>query len=241
MNKRVLLSITAFSFTLLLFMASCKHEPEDAKPVGPAPPPDDTIPTAITCNPDTAYFVNDVLPILISGCAMSGCHDAATAQEGIILSSYQSVMGTAEIIPGNPGRSDIYEKITDNDPEERMPPPPMAALTTDQILTIRKWIEQGAKNNYCEAACDTNSFAFSSAIQPIINTHCKGCHNATLTSGGIRLDDYLAVKSVASDGSLYGAIAHQQGYSPMPKNGNSLPECNIIQIRKWIEAGTPND
>ena len=30
------------------------------------------------CDPSKVYFVNDVLPIFLSSCAYSGCHDAAT-------------------------------------------------------------------------------------------------------------------------------------------------------------------
>ncbi|MBK6963496.1 MAG: hypothetical protein IPH20_05985 [Bacteroidales bacterium] len=228
-------------FLFLLVFAGCKHEPEEIVITDPVIPIDTIPDTGITCNPDTAYFQNDVLPLLISGCGMSGCHDAATAQEGVVLTSYQSVMNTGGIIPGNPNGSELYEKITDNEPDDRMPPPPMAALTTDELLLIRKWIEQGAKNNYCDAGCDTNSFAFSTSIQPLINTNCKGCHNATLSSGGIRLDNYASVKSVADNGRLFGAISHQQGYAAMPQGAARLPECNIIQVKKWIAAGAPDN
>lgn len=233
-------ALIVFIFIMMVFV-SCKHEPEEYSITDPIIP-DDTIPdVGIACNPDTAYFQNDVLPILISGCGMSGCHDASTAQDGVILTSYQNVMNTAGIKPGNPGDSELYKKITDGDPDERMPPPPMAALTTDQILIIRKWIEQGAKNNYCNAACDTNSFSFSTSIQPLINTNCVGCHNASLASGGIRLDNYTSVKAVADDGRLFGAISHQQGFVAMPQGGAKLPECNITQVKKWIASGAPDN
>jgi len=224
----------------LIVLISCKHEPEEIVIVDPIPPID-TIPDGLTCDPDTVYFRNDVLPLLISSCGMSGCHDASTAQEGVVLTSYQSVMNTAEIIPGNPGSSKLYEAITESETDERMPPPPASALSTDQILLIRKWIEQGARNNYCDAGCDTNNFTYSGAIKPVIENNCKGCHNAFNSSGGVRLDDYSSVKAAADNGSLFGAVSHQQGYSPMPKGGNKLPECTIIQIRKWIADGSPNN
>jgi len=229
------------SILFLLVLSGCKHEPEEITITDPIIPVDTIPDTGITCNPDTAYFQNDVLPLLISGCGMSGCHDAATAQEGVVLISYQTVMNTGGIIPGNPGDSELYEKITEDDPDDRMPPPPMASLTTDQILLIRKWIEQGAKNNHCDAACDTNSFAFSTSIQPLLNTNCIGCHNATLASGGVRLDNYASVKAVADNGNLFGAISHQQGYTAMPQGGAKLPECNIIQVKKWINSGSPDN
>lgn len=241
-NYSIMQSIVRTTYVLIfsVFVISCKHEPDEKLITDPTDP-GDTTSTGITCNPDTAYFQNDILPILISGCGMSGCHDAASARDGVVLTSYQSVMSTAGIRPGDPNNSELYEKITEDDPEDRMPPPPMAALTTDQLLKIRTWIEQGAKNNYCDAGCDTNIYAYASAIEPLINTYCKGCHNATQASGGIRLDNYTAVKSAADNGSLYGAISHQEGYSSMPQGGNKLSECNINQVRKWIASGAPDN
>src|SRR5687767_10619889 len=44
------------------------------------------------CHPDTIYFFKDVLPILVSNCAKSGCHDAVTHEEDLILTSYDQVM-----------------------------------------------------------------------------------------------------------------------------------------------------
>jgi mono/diheme cytochrome c family protein len=229
--------IPLFSGFILFSTISCKHEPETL----PDPEiPIDTITTGIPCNPDTSYFQNDVLPILISSCAMSGCHDAASAQDGVVLISYQTVITTGDVRPGNPGNSDIYEKITDNDPEDRMPPPPMQALSPDQIEVIRKWIAQGAKNNRCDSGCDTAVFTYSGAILPIINNNCKGCHSGATPSGNVNLDSYTAVKTAAESGRLYGSVAHLSGYSPMPQGGK-LSDCNITQIRKWIENGTPND
>lgn len=225
---------------VVLFLLSCKHEPLEI--VNPDPNPEDTTgQSGISCNPDTAYFQNEVLPLLVSGCGMSGCHDAASAMDGVVLTSYQSIITTGEIVAGNPGRSELYEKITESDAEDRMPPPPMAALTTDQILLIRKWIEQGAKNNYCDAACDTNNFTFSTAIQPLINKNCVGCHNASLASGGIRLDSYTSVKDQADNGNLLGTISHQNGFVAMPQGGAKLSDCQITQVKKWIAAGSPDN
>jgi hypothetical protein len=38
----------------------------------------------------------------------------------------------------------LYKVLNDNDPEDRMPPAPMAALPTSQRALILKWIQQGA-------------------------------------------------------------------------------------------------
>jgi len=103
---------------------------------------------------------------------MSGCHDAVTATVGVILTSYQTIMNTGDVRPENPGNSDLYKKITDNDPEDWMPPPPRQALSPAQTETLRKWIAQGARNNKCYSGCDTTQFTFNTTILPIINDNC---------------------------------------------------------------------
>lgn len=222
---------------LMISLVSCKHEPEYIpKPEEPG----DTTAQGIPCNSDTAYFENQVLPILTSSCAFSGCHNAASAKEGVILENYQSIIKTAGIKPGNPGGSDLFEAITDNDPEDRMPPLPMQALSPQQIEIIRKWIAQGAKNNRCDSDCDTSQFTFAATIQPIINNNCKGCHSGATPAGNVLLDNYDNIRNVAVSGKLYGSVAHLPDYVPMPQGGK-LSNCNITQIKKWIENGSQNN
>ena len=239
MNKINSLLPTFIIVSIVLFIFSCKHEPDDLKPDDPNNPGDTS--DLIACDPDTAYFQNEVLPIFQSSCALSGCHDDITAEHGLIMTSYSNIMNSGHVEAGNASESEIYEAITDPDPDDRMPPPPLLPLSSDQIATIRDWINQGAGNNYCDAECDTNNFTYASAIKPIIDQTCKGCHNSALANGGVRLDSYEFIAAVANDGRLLGTISHSGGYTPMPFNGNKLDDCKITQVRKWIEAGSQNN
>jgi hypothetical protein len=50
------------------------------------------------------------------------------------------------IVPGSPDQSFVYVRIASTDTAEVMPPPSSnLKLTTDEIATIKKWIQQGAK------------------------------------------------------------------------------------------------
>lgn len=206
------------------------------------PPPD----TIHPCNPDTIYFEMDVLPILLSSCGKSGCHDA-TAQEGVRLDSYAAAMASDVISPFDPNNSKMYEKITETDPEDVMPPPPETPLDNVQKEIIRKWIAQGAQNLFCDEMCDSVNVTFSGTIWPeIIQSYCFGCHNGVNASGGIHLENHnqvaaAAVKPAGQTGSLWGAVNHANGNFPMPKNQAQLSDCKIAQIRKWINDGTPNN
>ncbi len=234
--KKILFLLVGLLVVISLYQ--CKHDPDldiynGQDPNNPS--------TSNQCDPDSVYFQNDVLPLLVSNCSTSGCHDANSAEDGVILVDYASVMETGEIKTGNPGDSELYEKIMESDPEERMPPPPSSSLTADQKNLIKKWIEQGAKNNSCDSGCDTLNVTFSSSIWPTLNTNCVGCHSETNPGGNVVITDYNSVVTIADNGSLMGAINHEANYSPMPKNGQKLSDCKITEIKIWIEDGTPNN
>lgn len=199
-------------------------------------------PGGIPCDPDTVYFQNTILPLLQSSCALAGCHDAASASDGVILTDYANIINTAGVDPFDPESSDLYEVLIEDDPDKRMPPPPRNPLTAEQINSVYTWIMQGALNNYCDdIECDTVNVTFSATVWPVIQGKCFGCHSGSSPSGGISLETHADLVVVANSGQLIGTIRHDQGYSPMPQNGAKLSECNIAQIQKWINDGTPNN
>ena len=226
----------AIPFLLLVFFAqffACTHEP--TSPNGNTNPP--TI--SSNCNPDSVYFVNDVMPIIASNCAMSGCHDAVTRADGVDLTSYAKIM--QYVRAGNASGSELYEVIVETDPDKRMPPPPRSPLTAAQIAKIQKWINQGAKNNSCIGSCDTTQFTYATVIKPIMDNKCAGCHKAGNLGGNVDVSNYNGTKVVALNGKLLGSISHQTGFSPMPKNSAKLSDCEITQVRRWIAAGSLNN
>lgn len=224
-------------FSVIVFY-QCKHEP-DLDIYNGQDPHNPT--ESSSCDPDSVYFQNDVLPLLVSNCSTSGCHDSETAEDDVILVDYASVMATGKIKSGNPGDSEIYEVLTETDPDKRMPPPPANQLSATQKNIIKKWIEQGAKNNSCESGCDTLNVTFSGSVWPTLQTNCVGCHSGGNPGGNIVITDYNSVVILAENGSLMGAINHEPNFSPMPKNGVKLSDCNIAEIKIWIEDGTPEN
>jgi cytochrome c5 len=201
----------------------------------------DNPPVTSTCSADSVYFQQQILPIFVSNCAMSGCHDATSRKEGLILTSYSGVI-SGGIRAGNPANSKIYKVITTTDPGDRMPQPPRSPLSQDQINLINKWILQGAKNNSCvNASCDTTNVTFSASIKSLISNKCQGCHSSSNAGGGYDFTGYESVKARVNDGKLWGSVNHVSGYSAMPKNGNKLSTCELTKIKKWIDAGAPNN
>jgi uncharacterized membrane protein len=225
--------------TIMATATGCKHEPL-------LPYVDDTTPpdTTTDCDPSLTYFQNDVMPIFASSCAMTGCHDAATAEEGVILTNYANIMNTGEVDPGNPNSSEVFDVIMDSDPDKKMPPPSSGiTLSQDQINTINDWISQGALNNFCAESgpCDTVAVSFAADIQPILSANCLGCHSGTAPQGGISLSSHSAVMNTVNSNRLLGAVEQLGGYSAMPKNQPRMADCKVALIRNWIAQGAPNN
>lgn len=225
---------------LLLLALSCTHESGLPDP-DPTPTPTDTTgndtTTVNTCNPDTVYFEREVLPMLVSNCAMSGCHDNTTAADGYRLTSYTNVMARG-VVAGSATSSKIYKVLIDSDPNDRMPPAPASALSAAQIAVIQKWINQGAKNLTCTTGCDTTAVTYANSIGTFMQTSCVGCHSGASPSGGVNLSSYANVKLVAQSGALYGSVANTGAFSKMPPSG-TVSVCTQNQIKAWIHQGMP--
>ncbi len=91
-------------------------------------------------------YGRDVRPILSEHCFKCHGPDVATAAAGLRLDTFEGATKKA-IVPGSPKTSLLLERVTEHDPEMRMPPSDsgVKALTPAQIETLRAWIAQGAK------------------------------------------------------------------------------------------------
>ena len=118
---------------------------------------------------DEAVSYNfNVRPILSDKCF--ACHgpDAKKREAGLRLDMAESAYAKLKdgkgvaIFPGKPEQSELYKRITSIDPEYQMPTPEshLGLLNEDQIGTVKKWIEQGAKYE--------KHWAFSAPVLPAV-------------------------------------------------------------------------
>ena len=190
------------------------------------------------CPPGVVVFKRDVLPIISSNCAFSGCHDAITAADDIVLDTYENIM--KEVEPYDPNESELYESITETDNDDIMPPPPYSELSNNQIMLIKDWINQGALNIEC-GGCDTTTVTFANTVYPIVQNQCMTCHNDNRQDGGVNLANYNLIKQSVENGGFMGSILHDPNYAAMPPSGIQLDQCFIDQIQIWINDGMPNN
>ena len=92
--------------------------------------------------------------------------------------------------------------------------------------------------------CDTTTVTYSGTISPMIAGSCSKCHGTSTANslgGNINLEGYTNLKRYASNGKLIGSVTHSPGFTPMPREANSLTACDIAQIKHWINTGMGND
>lgn len=98
-------------------------------------------------------YKNDVFPILHDYCL--NCHEPGGKgyeKSGLDMSTYQSLMkgtnfGTV-IEPGDSFTSILIELVEGRaHPSIKMPYGMSGGLAKDKIETLKKWVQQGAKNN----------------------------------------------------------------------------------------------
>lgn len=96
--------------------------------------------------------------------------------------------------------------------------------------------------NPTNSGCDTvGVMSYATHVVPILTTNCTAlCHK----SGGsaTNLVGHAATTSAYPLGNFYAAIAHLGGgIQNMPQGGSKLSDCDIAKIKKWIDAGAPNN
>jgi hypothetical protein len=124
MNRPAFLQIlSGILFLLALCTASCTHDPVgvDAQP--------------------KVCFGTEVLPIIQSNCAKSGCHAGGYELD---LSTPANIL--RHVVPFKPNQSSLYT-VTTSTWISPMPPSPNSALTLQQRTTIALWILQGASTS----------------------------------------------------------------------------------------------
>ncbi len=94
-------------------------------------------------------FNRDIRPILSDTCF--ACHgpDEKQRQAGLRLDTKEGAFaerpGYRILVPGEPARSRLFQRVGASNPSTRMPPPGFERSLTDrQVQLIRQWIKEGA-------------------------------------------------------------------------------------------------
>ena len=99
---------------------------------------------------DAVEFNRDIRPILSSNCfdchGIDGKHRKAELRLDTLEGATADHNGAVAIKPGDLDGSELWNRVTSDDPEVVMPPPSTKkTLTAAQKDLLKRWIEQGAK------------------------------------------------------------------------------------------------
>ncbi len=238
--KKPTLVVMLVGLVSALFVLTCQHEPLVAPELPPNNGGSGGGDTVVVCDPDTVFFQQAILPLVIAQCAGTSCHNSITHAGDLVLTNYQQIMNGGLLVPGNPYQGELMEKITTTETGDRMPPPPKDPLPSSQIELLRTWITQGARNNSCVGGCDTSNVSYGGTIAPLLALKCNGCHSGSSPQGGLDLTNWAIVNALALNGRLAGSVQHLPAYHAMPPSGGQLPACEIREIQIWIANGSPN-
>ena len=90
-------------------------------------------------------FTREVLPILSEHCFPCHGPDEGTREAGLRLDSRQALLDSGILVPGDPDRSLMVERVFSEFAADRMPPPEAKIdLAEEQKDTLRRWIAEGA-------------------------------------------------------------------------------------------------
>jgi mono/diheme cytochrome c family protein len=94
-------------------------------------------------------FQREIRPILSDNCFLCHGPDADSRMAGLRLDRPETALGArphgAPVVPGNSAASLLYQRISNPDPNLRMPPAASRrSLTPAQIALLKRWIDQGA-------------------------------------------------------------------------------------------------
>lgn len=108
------------------------------------------VPQALHADPKPVDYSREIRPILSDLCYKCHGPDEKERKAGLRLDTQEGAVarlesGSAALVPGKSGESELLQRLLSTDPNEVMPPPSLGKKPTAvQIELIRRWIDEGA-------------------------------------------------------------------------------------------------
>jgi hypothetical protein len=106
--------------------------------------------------------------------------------------------------------------------------------TTLIVIACSKQQENTNTLNQTPSTCSSIDSKFSTAVLPLIQSSCGGCHGTSSTSGPGALTNFTQIKASAA------AIKSSIVSGRMPRGG-SLTQLQIQTISCWVDGGALNN
>ena len=120
-------------------------------------------------------YQSEIQPIFDNNCG--GCHLGNSSSGGLSLISYDNLMSSGVVVPGDHQSSSLYDRIVR--PESAQGDmPPTGSLLQNEIDLIAAWIDEGAlpEESTVVAGCmDPNAITCDDDIDPLYFPECDTC------------------------------------------------------------------
>ncbi len=187
-------------------------------------------------------FNRDIRPILSANCF--ACHglDAKQRKADLRLDVADSALaerdGHVAIKPGDLSQSELWKRLTSDDPDVVMPPPSTKKqLTAEQKATIRKWIEQGAPYQ--------KHWAFETplkSVEPSVKNAARSKNEVDRFILARLEKEQLSPRPEANRGTLIRRVAFAlTGLPPTPKEvaefeADSTPQAYDHMVDRYLKS-----
>lgn len=164
---------------------------------------------------NAAAYENVIKPLLEARCY--SCHSAKKQKGKLRLDDPEFIMkGGSEgevIVKGQPGASELIERMTlPEDNEDRMPPKGKPQLTAEQIAAIHWWIASGAdfSRKVKELPQDKNALAALTALESGVSA--AGSDDRLVPSDPVEAADTAAIGKLQRKGVMIINVAQNSNY-----------------------------
>ena len=156
----------------------------------------------------TIDYETQIQPIFDSNCI--NCHGYPDQYGDLVLFSYQDVINSGTVVPGDVSSSSLYDRIT-RDESENGDMPPTGSLSQSQIDLIANWIDGGAlpeESNDISGCTDSNAITCDDDIDALYFPECETC------SDGVACDNYYNSSATVDNGQcMYNDVPEENELS----------------------------
>jgi uncharacterized membrane protein len=190
-------------------------------------PQEPTAPPQVPTPEQTAFFEQNIQPILTNHCY--DCHSTQTRSAGgLRLDDRDALLAGGKsgpaIVLGKPDDSLLFQRVISTDTKARMPKGEDEPLSTKEIADLKAWIQQGAVWSAGKSAAPAATAGkpahaaavayprpataeqlayFEKNVRPILVNRCYNCHSdAFKEAGGLRVDVGISIFAGGNDGPV---------------------------------------
>ena len=202
--------------------------------------------------PKRSPTLADIRPVFEAKCLR--CHNAKVRKADLDLSTHASLLKGGEsgpvVVPGKPEESALYEAVH----EGRMPADKKGRLTTEQVESIRLWIEGGAVADSGSTATPASTSTLTEHdVYPIFLRRCVVCHGRDVREAGLDLRTRASMLKGGKSGPAVvpskpdlSLILKQVRSGAMPPRRQvvevsikPIEPAEVELIARWIAQGAP--